>query len=199
MAGTIPKAPLLLMLVVLSSLLGSFSLALVACSTEPPAEPEDRPHTPPHAPPGTLAEGAGDPGLWGETPRQPSIEGARLQRGVEGEQIIVVVGQEGLFPKCFLVEVPAVQGVGREGVNARRSESLWPKEGATETAQVGESYVVVFHEDPQMGAKVADPRKTPYRVMCVEAITKRVVEAHIEGTPKGSPKGISKGSPKASP
>jgi hypothetical protein len=40
-------------------------------------------------------------------PRQPTIEGARLQTGEEGGQIIVVVwiGHEGFFPYCFLMEV----------------------------------------------------------------------------------------------
>ena len=80
-----------------------------------------------------------------------------------------------------------MRGAGRKGVYGRRAESRWPKEGATEMVQTGEAYVVVFHEDPHPGAKVADPRKTPYSVLCVEEITKRAVEAHIEGTPKASP------------
>ena len=81
----------------------------------------------------------------------------------------------------------AVRGTGREDVYGRRAESRWPKEGATETAQVGKSYVVVFHEDPHPSARVADPRRMPYSVLCVEAITKRAVEAHVEGTPEVSP------------
>ena len=178
MVGTLPKAALLLCF---------FSLALVACSNEPPGEP-DRAATR-NAPRGTLAEGTGDPGVSGEAPRQPTIEGARLQTGEEGEEIIVVVGvgHEGFFPHCFLMEPRAVRGAGREDVYGRRAESRWPKEGATETVQMGESYVVVFHEDPHPGAKVADPRKTPYSVLCVEAITMRAVEAHVEGTPRASP------------
>jgi hypothetical protein len=122
-------------------------------------------------------------------PRQPTIEGARLQTGEEGEEIIVVVGvgHEGFFPQCILMEARAMRGAGREGVYRRRSKSRWPKVAATETVQMGESYVVVFHEDPHPGAKVADPRKTPYSVLCVEAITVRAVEAHVEGTPKASP------------
>ena len=177
MGGTLPEAALLL--------LCFFSLALVACSKEPPGEP-DRAQTR-NAPRGTLAEGAGDPGVSGEAPRHPTIEGARLQTGEEGEQIIVVVGHEAFFPECLLMEARAMRGAGREGVYGRRAESRWPKEGATETVQVGESYIVVFHEDPKAGAKVADPRKTPYSVLCVEAITKRAVEAHVEGTPNLSP------------
>lgn len=176
MGGTIFKAALLL-------LCFSF-LALVACSKEPPGEP-DRAETR-DTPRGTLAGRTGDPGVSGEAPRRPTIEGARLQTGEEGEKIIVVVGHEA-FPKCFLMEARAVRGAGREGVYGRRAKSRWPKAGATETAQVGESYVVVFHEDPHPGAKVADPRKTPYSVLCVEAITKRAVEAHVEGTPEAEP------------
>ena len=163
MGGTHPKAALLL--------LCSFFLALVACSKEPPGEP-DRAETR-DAPRGTLAERAGDPGVSGEAPRRPTIEGARLQTGEEGEKIIVVVGHEAFFPECFLMEARAMRGAGREGVYGRGAKSRWPKEGATETAQVGKSYVVVFHEDPHPGAKVADPRKTPYSVLCVEAITER--------------------------
>jgi hypothetical protein len=51
-------------------------------------------------------------------PRQPTIEGARLQTGEEGEQIIVVVGvgHEGIFPHCFLMEARVVRGAGRVGV-----------------------------------------------------------------------------------
>jgi hypothetical protein len=175
--GTHPKAALLL--------LCSFFLALVACSKEPPGEP-DRAQTS-DAPRGTLAGRAGDPGVSGEAPRRPTIEGARLQTGEEGEKIIVVVGHEAFFPECFLIEARAMRGAGREGLYGRGAKSRWPKEGATETAQVGTSYVVVFHEDPHPGAKVADPRKTPYSVLCVEAITKRTVEAHVEGTPEVAP------------
>jgi hypothetical protein len=175
--GTHPKAALLL--------LCFFFLALVACSKEPPGEP-DRAETR-DAPRGTLAERAGDPGVSGEAPRRPTIEGARLQTGVEGEQIIVVVGHEGFFPDCFLTEDRAVRRAGREGVYGRGAESRWPKEGATETAQTGGSYVVVFHEDPRPSVRVADPRRTPYSVLCVEAITMRAVGAHVEGTPKASP------------
>jgi hypothetical protein len=174
---TLPKAAL--------RLLWIFSLALVACSKEPPGEP-DRAETR-NASRGTLAEGAGNPVVSGETPRQPTIEGARLQTGEEGEKIIVVVGHEGYFPHCILMEARLMRGAGRKGVYGRRAESRWPKEGATETVQTGESYLVVFHEDPHPGAKVADPRKTPYSVLCVEEITKRTVEAHVEGTPKASP------------
>ena len=177
MGGTLPKAALLLWI---------FSLALVACSKEPPGEP-DRAETR-AAPRGTLAEGAGASiGVSGEAPRQPTIEGARLQTGEEGEKIIVVVGHEVYFPDCFLMEARAVRGAGRGDVYGRKAESRWPKEGATEKVQVGESYVVVFHKNPHPGAKVADPRKTPYSVLCVEAITKRAVQAHVEGTPKASP------------
>ena len=178
MGGTLPKAALLLLCF----------FSLVACSKEPPVEP-DRAETR-NAPRGTLAEGAGASiGVSGEAPRQPTIEGARLQTGEEGEEIIVVfgVGHEEFFPECFLMEAQAVRGARREGVFGRRAESRWPKEGATETVQMGESYVVVFHEDPHPGARVADPRKTPYSVLCVEAITMRAVEAHVEGTPKASP------------
>ena len=110
-----------------------------------------------------------------------------MQTGVEGEEIIVVVGHEAFFPDCFLMKARAVRGAGKEGVYGRRADRRWPKEGATETVQMGESYVVVFHEDPHPSAKVADPRKTPYSVLCVEAITKRAVEAHVEGTPTGTP------------
>jgi hypothetical protein len=177
--GTHPKAALLL--------LCFFFLALVACSEEPPGEP-DRAETR-DSPRGTLAGRAGDPGVSGEAPRQPTIEGARLQIGEEGEEIIVVVGvgHGGFFPDCFLMEARVVRGAEREGVYGRSTESRWPKEGATETVQMGESYVVVFHEDPHPGAKVADPRKTPYSVLCVEPITMRAVEAHVEGTPEASP------------
>jgi hypothetical protein len=177
--GTLSKAALLLLWI--------FSLALVACSKEPPGEP-DRAETR-AAPRGTLAEGAGASiGVSGEAPRQPTIEGARLQTGEEGEKIIVVVGHEVYFPDCFLMEARAVRGAGRGDVYGRKAESRWPKEGATEKVQVGGSYVVVFHKNPHPGAKVADPRKTPYSVLCVEAITKRAVQAHVEGTPKGTPK-----------
>jgi hypothetical protein len=175
--GTLHKAALLL----------CFFFALVACSKEPPGEP-NRAETR-NAPRGTLAEGADDPGVSVEAPRQPAIEGARLQTGVEGEEIIVVVGvgHEGFFPTCFLMEARPPARPGREGVFGRRAESSWPKVGATETVQMGGSYVVVFHEDPHPGAKVADPRKTPYSVLCMEAITMRTVGAHVEGTPKASP------------
>jgi hypothetical protein len=175
--GTLPKAVLLLLCFI--------SLALVACSTEPPGEPgraETR-----NAPRGTLAGGAGSFTDSDEAPRKPAIEGARLQTGVEGEKIIVVVGHRGFFPECFLMEDRAVRGTGREGVYSRRAESPWPKAGLTETFQLGESYVVVFHEDPHPEARVVDPRKTPYSVVCVEMITMRVVEAHVEGTPRASP------------
>ena len=165
-------------------LLCCLSLALVACSKEPPDQP-DRAQTR-NALRGTPAEGAGDPGVSVEAPRKPTIEGARLQIGVEGEEIIVVVGHEGFFPDCFLMEDRAVRRAGREGVYGRGAESRWPKEGATETIQTGGSYIVVFHEDPHPDARVADPRKTPYTVLCVEAITMRAVEAHVEGTPKAS-------------
>jgi hypothetical protein len=175
--GTLSKAALLLLWV--------FSLALVACSKEPPGEP-NRAETR-DAPRGRLAEGAGDPGVSGEAPRQPTIEGARLQTGEEGEKIIVVVGHDVFFPDCFLMEARAMRGAGRGDVYGRKAESRWPKVGATETVQVGGSYVVVFHKNPRPGAKVADPRKTPYSVLCVEAITKRAVQAHVEGTPKASP------------
>ena len=177
MGGTLPKAALLL--------LCFFSLALVACSTELPSEPgraETR-----NAPRGTLAGGAGDLSVPGESPRKLAIEGARLQTGEEGEEIIVVVGHGGYFPDCVLMEARAVRDAGREGVSGRRAESRWAKEGATETVQMGESYVVVFHEDPHPGGKVADSRKTPYSVLCVEVGTMREVEAHVEGTPKTSP------------
>ena len=157
-----------------------FSLALVACSKEPPGEP-DRAETR-NAPRGALAEGAGDPGVSGVAPRRLTIEGARLQTGEEGEEIIAVVGHEGFFPDCFLMEDRA----GRGGVYGRRTESRWPKEGATETVQTGGSFVVVFHGDPHPGARIADPRKTPYSVLCVEAVAMRAVEAHVEGTPKAS-------------
>jgi hypothetical protein len=178
-SGTLPKAALLL-------LSCFFSLAPVACSREPPGEP-DRAETR-AAPRGVPAEGAGaSTGVSGEAPHQPTIEGARLQTGGEGEKIIVVVGHEGFFPDCFLMEARTMRGTGKGGVYGRTAKSRWPKEGATETVQVGGSYVVVFHEDPHPNAKVADPRKTPYSVMCVEAITKRAVEAHVEGTPKGIP------------
>jgi len=140
-----------------------------------------------NAPRGTLAEGAGDPGVSGEVPRQPTIEGARLQTGVEGEEIIVVVGvgHERFFPDCFLME--AVRGAGRQGVYGRKAKSRWPRAGSTETVQMGGSYVVVFHEDPHPAVRVADPRKTPYSVSCLQAITMRAAEAHVEGTPKASP------------
>ena len=175
MGGTLPKAALLLLCV--------FSLALVACSKESPGEP-NRAETR-AAPRGGVAGGAGDAGVSGEIPRQPAIEGARLQTGGEGEKIIVVVGvgHEGIFPDCFLMEVRA----GRGGVYGRRGESRWPKKGATETVQMGRSYVVVFHKDPHPGARVADPRKTPYSVLCVEASMISTFEAHVEGTPKASP------------
>ena len=176
MGGTLPKAALLLWI---------FSLALVACSKEPPGEP-DRAETR-AAPRGTLAEGAGASiGVSGEAPRQPTIEGARLQTGEEGEKIIVVVGHEVYFPDCFLMEARAVRGAGRGDVYGRKAESRWPKEGATETVQTGGSFVVVFHGDLHPGARVADPRKTPYSVLCVEAVAMRAGEAHVEGTPKAS-------------
>jgi hypothetical protein len=175
--GTLPKAALLL----------CFFFALVACSRETPGEP-NRAETR-NVPRGTLAEGAGDPGVSVEAPRQPAIEGARLQTGVEGEEIIVVVGvgHEKFYPNCFLMETRPSTGPGRKGVYGRRAESSWPKEGATETVQIGGSYVVVFHEDPHPGARVADPRMTPYSVLCMEEITTRAVEAHVEGTPRASP------------
>ena len=177
MGGKLPKAALLLLCFI--------SLALVACSKEPPDEPDRAERR--DAPRGTPAKGAGDPGVSVEAPRQPTIEGARLQTGVEGEEIIVVVGHEGFFPDCFLMEDRAVRRAGREDVYGRGTESRWPKEGATEAAQTGGSYVVVFHEDPRPSAKVADPRKTSFSVLCVEAITMRAVEAHVEGTPRASP------------
>jgi hypothetical protein len=174
--GTLPKAALLLLF---------FSLALAACSREPSGEP-DRAETR-NGSRGTLVGSAGDSGISDEAPRQPTIEGARLQTGVEGEKIIVVVGvgHERFFPDCFLME--AVLGAGREDVYGSRAKSRWPKAGTTETVQMGGSYVVVFHEDPHPGARVADPRKTPYSVSCVQAITMRAVEAHVEGTPQASP------------
>jgi hypothetical protein len=174
--GTLPKAALLLLF---------FSLTLAACSREPSGEPNQAETR--NAPRGTLAESADDPGVSGEAPRQPTIEGARLQTGVEGEEIIVVVGvgHETFFPDCFLME--AVLGAGREDVYGRRAKSRWPRAGATETVQMGGSYVVVFHENPHPGVRVADPRKTPYSVSCVQAVTMRAVEAHVEGTPQASP------------
>ena len=174
MGGTLPKAAL--------HLLCFFSLSLVGCSTEPPGEP-DRAATR-HSPRGALAGGAGDLTVSGEAPRKSTIEGARLQTGEEGEKIIVVVGHEAFFPECFLMEARARRGAGRGGVYGRGAKSRWPKEDATETAQMGESYVAVFHEDPHPNARVADPRKTPYSVLCVEAITMRAVKAHVEGTPR---------------
>jgi hypothetical protein len=175
--GTLPKAVLLL--------LCFFSPALVACSAEPPGEP-DRAETR-NAARGTLAGGAGDLTVSGESPRKLAIEGARLQTGVEGEEIIVMVGHGGYFPDCVLIEARAVRGDEREGVSGRRTESRWPKDSATETAQMHGSYLAVFHEDHHPGGKVAEPRKTPYSVLCVEASTMRTVEAHVEGTPKASP------------
>ena len=166
MGGTLPKAALLL--------LCFFSLAIVACSQEPFGDP-DRAGSP-HAPRGTLAGEAGDLTVSGESPRQLTIEGARLQTGEEGVRIIVVVGHGGYFPECVLLE--AVRG----------TESLWPQAGATEMAQVDESYVVVFREDPHPVGKVADPRNTPYSVLCVAESTTRAVEAHVEGTPRASRK-----------
>jgi hypothetical protein len=175
--GTLPNAALLL--------LCFFSLALVACSKEPPGEPHRAEKR--NAPRGTLAGGTDDLTVSAEAPRQPTIEGARLQTGVEGEEIIVVVGHGGYFPDCILMEARAARSAEKEGVSGQGPESRWPREGATETAQLGESYVVIFHRDPQPGARVADPRKTPYSVLCVEASTLRTVEAHVEGTPRASP------------
>ena len=103
MGGTHPKAALLL-------LCSSFSRSWRALS-EPPGEPDRAESATRRG--GRLAGRAGDPGVSDEAPRRPTIEGARLQTGEEGEKIIVVVGHEAFFPDCFLMEARATRGRGR--------------------------------------------------------------------------------------
>ena len=127
-----------------------------------------------------------------------TIEEASLQRGENGDEIVVRVRATGSanLPWCFLVEGPAMEAMRRfeDGgeLPQGRVDSLWPDGDLTESWQVGDTTVFVFHEDKDPPKDVADPRRTPFFALC-EAGTGpggtgpggRSDEAHVEGTPEG--------------
>ena len=154
--------------------------ALGACSKAPPNRPNRGQTGAAHR--RTAASVAGGLTTPREAPRKGAIKRAELQPGQDGDQILVVVGVEhpGFYPECSLEEARTEDARGKP-------LSLWYDEDATETVQMSRSYVYVFHEDPHPSGKVADPRKTEYRVVCADVRSGRVVEAHVEGTPEASP------------
>jgi hypothetical protein len=165
-------------------LLCFFSLALVACSEQPPNKPDrGETHT---ALRRTVASSGGSVTTSRDAPRRLTIEEAELQSGEEGDQIFVQVAVEGsgFLPRCFLMDGPTRDAARREDVYGRRVESRWSDERSTETLEMGYTYVVVFHEDRGMSGKVPDPRRTPYFVVCSEARRMHTDEAHVEGTPE---------------
>jgi hypothetical protein len=155
--------------------------ALGACSKAPPNRPNRGQTGPSHR--RTVASVTGSPTAPREAPRKPTIKRAELQPGQDGDQILVVVGGEhpGYYPDCSLEEARTKDARGKP-------LSLWYDEDATETVEMTRSFVYVFHEDPHPSGKVADPRKTAYRVVCADVRSGHEVEAHVEGTPETSPK-----------
>lgn len=128
---------------------------------------------------------AGDLTTPREPPRELTIQQAELQTGREGDQILVVVGVDppSIFPECTLEE-------GRTTDAQGNILSRWFDDDATETVQMSNSVVYVFHEDPHPIGKVADPRNTAYLVGCLDASSpgkSNWVKAHVDGTPGASP------------
>ena len=162
----------------------SLSPALVACSEETPDGPNRGETRAAH--PRTVAAGGRDLTAPREARRKPTIEEAELQRGHEGDEILVVVEvvQPGYFPLCLLMDSRGREAALKNGIYDSRAESRWPEERSTETVQMGSTYVIVYHEDPDPSGEVADPWTTPYFVVCSQAGTMNMDEAHVDGTPK---------------
>jgi hypothetical protein len=168
---------------VLALSLCSLSLALATCSGETPERPDRGEISAAH--PRTMATG-GDLTAPRADRRKPDIEAAELQTGHEGDEILVVVevAQPGYFPYCLLMDFRGRETALKNGIYDGRAESHWPEERSTETVQMGSTYVIVYHEDPDPSREVADPRTTPYFVVCAQTGTRNMDEAHVEGTPE---------------
>jgi hypothetical protein len=85
-----------------------------------------------------------------------TIEEAALRSGEQGDEIVVRVRATGSanLPWCILVE------------GAAQNESSWPDEDLTESWQVGNTTVFVFHEDQDPIKNVSDPKRTPFYAVC---------------------------------
>ena len=104
----------------------------------------------------------------GLTESDLTIEEASLQRGESGDEITVrvrVTGNANL-PECFLVEGPAMEAMRRfeNGGDPPkgRLDSVWPDDDLTESWDVGDSTVFVFHEGKDLPKDTADPRRTSF-------------------------------------
>lgn len=176
---------------VLKAALGLFFVALLlaACSEEP--ELPDRGQTE-AAPQRTVASGPGGVITSREgAARKLTIEEAKLVSAKESDQIFVQVAvrRSGFFPDCFLMDGPTKDALrSGDAVYSRTEiESRWADYDSTETVEMGYTYVIIFHEDPDPPREVADPRRTQYFVMCQEeGGVGDSDEAHVEGTPEAS-------------
>jgi len=127
-----------------------------------------------------------------------TIEKASLQRGESGGEIMVRVRTTGSanLPECFLVEGPAMEAMRRFEDGGEppkgRLDSLWPDDDLTESWDVGDTTVFVFHEDKDPARTAADPGRTPFFAVCSAGTGPggtgpgiRDDEAHVAGTPVG--------------
>lgn len=185
-------------------LLCFFSLALAACSEEPPNKPE-RGDTR-TAPQRTVASGGYVEHTVGSmTLRQDEgvlvIEEAKLFADEEGDNEIFVQakirgGQEG-YRGCFLMEERAWVALRRSFESGSTPdpavmplESSWADPLLSDEFSGDDTYAVVFHEDPVEEA--VDPERTPFFALCFKnaegsgQLTAWYDVAHVEGTPEAS-------------
>jgi hypothetical protein len=189
----------------------AFFLLLVSCSTEPDEPEKGETEDPPQrtAPEGirpeeTVASGYVERTVGGMVIRQEEsvlrIEDAELQRGGEGDQIVVRAFGRGPadYRDCFLMEEETWLAVERviEGGDAsqapERLESNWADETATEEFSDGATFVRVFREGPDPDGPAADPREVPFFALCYSGYDPsingsppmRYDVAHVEETPE---------------
>ncbi len=126
-----------------------------------------------------------------------SIEEAALRSGEGGDEITVRVRATGSanLPECFLVEGPVMEAMRRFEDGGEppkgRLDSVWPDDELTESWDVGDTTVFVFHEDRDPARNVADPRSTPFFAVCSAGTGPggtgpgtRDDQAHVAGTPE---------------
>lgn len=132
----------------------------------------------------------------GLIPSDLTIEEATLQRGPEGDEIVVRASATGKanLPECFLVEGPAMEAMQRQERGGKpmegRIDSTWPDADLTESYDLGNDTVYVFHDDRDARGRKVDPERTPFFAMCTAGTEPggtgpgvRSDVVHVEGTP----------------
>ena len=182
------------------------TLALVACSEEPPNKPdraETRVPLQRTAPHRTVASGGYVEYTVGSmTLRQDesvvAIKEAKLQSGEEGDEIVVqamIRGNHEGYRDCFLMEERTWLALKRSFESGNtpdpslQLESSWADPLRRVEFSGDEMYAVVFREDPD--AEAADPRQTPYFALCFkdgkyDRLMSWYDVAHVEGTPEAT-------------